>query len=46
MNQNCGIENCQKVPDGGMENEPEWLIYAKNEQLYIQLAVCQENEKV
>ena len=26
--------------------QPEWLIYAGNEQLYIQLAVCQENEKV
>ncbi len=25
---------------------PEWLIYARNEQLYIQLAVCQENGKV
>lgn len=26
--------------------QPEWLIYAGNKQLYIQLAVCQENEKV
>lgn len=26
--------------------QPEWLIYARNEQLYIQLAVCQENGKV
>lgn len=26
--------------------QPEWLIYTGNEQLYIQLAGCQENEKV